>query len=309
MTAYFLKRFLLAVPVLLVTAFLVFGALHLSKGDPVEVIVGPIASPEVREKVRLELGLDKPLPVQFGMYMLRVVQADLGQSILNKRDVSEMIVKKLSITLELGVAAFAITYLLGIPLGTIAALNRHSFFDWFTMVIALLGVSMPAFWLGLLLMYLLSVNLRVFPATGYGTVGHLVLPAVALGLPYVGRVARITRSTMLEVIGQDYIRTARAKGLRQWMIVTGHALRNALIPIISLMGLDFGYILGGSVVIEHVFARPGIGDMILRSIYSRDFPVLQGCMFVLTAGIILGNILADVAYVLVDPRIRHSRTC
>jgi ABC-type dipeptide/oligopeptide/nickel transport system permease component len=305
MTAYLVKRSLLAIPVLLVTAFLVFGALHLSPGDPVDVIVGPIAPPSVREAVRQRLGLDKPLPVQFALYMSHIAQGDLGESILNKRDVSGMIREKLWVTAQLGLASFALTYLLGIPLGTIAALNRNRISDWLTMVIALLGVSMPAFWLGLLLMYMFSVNLRVFPATGHGSLKHLVLPAVALGLPYVGRVARITRSTMLEVIGQDYIRTARAKGLREWMVISRHALRNALIPIISLMGLDFGYILGGSVVIEHVFARPGIGDMILRSIYSRDFPVLQGCMFVLTAGIILGNVLADIAYVVVDPRIRH----
>ena len=305
MTAYLVRRVMLSIPVLLVTAFLVFAALHLSPGDPVEVIVGPIAPPEVREAVRVKLGLDKPLPVQFAVYMSHIVQGDLGQSILNKRNVSDMISEKLGITAQLGITAFALTYLLGIPLGLFAALNRNSFSDWFTMIVALLGVSMPAFWLGLILMYMFAVNIPIFPATGYGTPKHLVLPAIALSLPFVGRVARITRSTVLEVIGQDYIRTARAKGLREWWVVFHHALRNALIPIISLMGLDFGYILGGSVVIEHVFARPGIGDMILRSIYSRDFPVLQGCMFVLTGGIIVGNILADVAYVLVDPRIRH----
>jgi peptide/nickel transport system permease protein len=305
MTAYLVKRLLLAVPVLLVTAFLVFAALHLSPGDPVDVIAGPIAPPAIREAVRVKLGLDKPLPVQFGLYLSRIVQGDLGDSILNQRSVADMIRQKVGVTAELGLTAFVLAYLLAIPLGTIAALNRNSFFDWFTMVIALVGVSMPSFWLGLLLMYMFSVNIRLFPATGSGTFKQLVLPAIALGLPYVGRIARVTRSTMLEVIGQDYIRTARAKGLRQVAVVVGHALRNALIPIISLMGLDFGYILGGSVVLEHVFARPGIGDMILRSIYSRDFPVLQGCMFVLTAGIIFGNILADVAYVVVDPRIRH----
>lgn len=306
MTTYLIRRFLLALPVLLITAFLVFLALHLSPGDPVEVIVGPIAPPEVREAVRQKLGLDQPLPIQFFKYLSHVAQGDLGQSILNKRDVSELIAQKLPVTVELGATAFILTYVLGIPLGTIAALKRNSFLDWFTMIMALLGVSVPAFWLGLLLMYMFAVNLQVLPPTGYGELRHLILPALALGLPYVGRVARITRSAMLEVIGQDYIRTARAKGLRELGVVFRHALRNSLIPIISLMGLDFGYILGGSVVIEHVFARAGVGDMIVRSINSRDFPVLQGCMFVLTIGIILGNILADIAYVVVDPRIRHT---
>lgn len=305
MTTYLIRRVLLSLPVLFVTAFLVFGALHLSPGDPVEVIVGPLASEQVRETVRHNLGLDKPLPVQFALYMSHIVQGDLGQSILNKREVSEMIGEKLPVTVELGLTAFILTYLLGVPLGTYAALKRNSLSDIVTMIIALLGVSMPAFWLGLLLMYLFSVHLRLFPATGHGSFMQLVLPTLALSLPLVGRVARITRSTVLEVIGQDYIRTARAKGLGERIVISRHALRNALIPIISLMGLDFGYILGGSVVIENVFARAGIGDMILRSIYSRDFPVLQGCMFVLAGGIVVGNILADVAYVLVDPRIRH----
>jgi len=305
MTAYLIKRFLLAVPVLIVTAFLVFSALHLSPGDPVDVIVGPIAPEHVRDRVRTQLGLDKPLPVQFVIYVSNVARGDLGQSILSKRPVSELIIEKLPITAELGLAAFVVAYLLSIPLGTIAALNRNSFFDWFSMVLALIGVSMPGFWLGLLLIYAFAVNLKWFPTTGYASFKHLVLPALALGLPRVGRIARITRSSLLEVIDQDYIRTARAKGLAEMAVVFRHALRNSLIPIISLMGLDLGYIVGGSVVIESVFARTGVGDMMLRAIYSRDFPVLQGCMFVLALAIILGNIIADFAYVLIDPRIRH----
>jgi peptide/nickel transport system permease protein len=296
---------LLAIPVLIVTAFLVFLALHLSPGDPVDVICGPIAPQEVRDRVRTKLGLDKPLPVQFVIYMSNVARGDLGQSILNRRPVSEMIQEKLPVTAELGLAAFAVAYLLSIPLGTIAALNRNSFYDWFSMVLALIGVSMPGFWLGLILIYAFAVHLRWLPPTGHGSFKYLILPALALGLPRVGRVARITRSSLLEVIDQDYIRTARAKGLSERAVVFGHALRNSLIPIISLMGLDLGYIVGGSVVIESIFARPGIGDMMLRAIYSRDFPVLQGCMFVLALAIILGNIIADISYVVVDPRIRH----
>jgi len=305
MARYLIRRFLLAVPVLIITALLVFLALHLSPGDPVDVIVGPIAPQEVRDRVRTELGLDRPLPIQFVVYMSHVVQGDLGQSILSRRPVGNMIQEKLPVTLELGVAAFALTYLLAIPLGTLAALNRNSFLDWFSMVLALMGVSTPGFWLALLLIYAFAVHLRVLPPTGSGGIKYLILPTLALGLPRVGRVARITRSSLLEVVGQDYIRTARAKGLTERAIVLVHALRNALIPIISLMGLDLGYILGGSVVIESVFARPGIGAMMLDAIYSRDFPVLQGCMFVLALAIVLGNIIADLAYVVVDPRIRH----
>lgn len=305
MTTYLIKRFLIAIPVLAVTALLVFSALHLAGGDPVTMIVGPTAPQEAREAVRVKLGLDQPLPVQFAKYMSHVLRGDLGQSILSRRPVSDMILQKLPVTAELGAAAFAIAYLLAIPLGAIAALNRNSFFDWSSMILALVGVSMPGFWLGLILIFAFAVHFRWFPPTGYGSLEALVLPALALGLPRVGRIARITRSSLLEVIEQDYIRTARAKGLSERVVVLRHALRNSLIPIISLMGLDLGYIIGGSVVIEHVFARTGVGDMMLRAIYSRDFPVLQGCMFVLALAIILGNIIADVTYVFVDPRIRH----
>ncbi|NIO70537.1 MAG: ABC transporter permease subunit [Anaerolineae bacterium] len=306
MTTYLIKRFLLAIPVLLLTALLVFSALHLAGGDPVMLLVHPTAPDYVREAVRAKLGLDKPLPVQFVIYMSNVLRGDLGRSILSRREVSELILEKLPVTVELGVASLVLAYLLSIPLGAIAALNRNSFLDWSSMILALIGVSMPGFWLGLILIFTFAVHFRWFPPTGHASLKHLVLPALALGLPRVGRMARITRSSLLEVVGQDYIRTARAKGLAERAVVLRHALRNALIPIISLMGLDLGYIVGGSVVIEHVFARPGIGDMMLRAIYSRDFPVLQGSMFVLALAIILANIIADVAYVIVDPRIRHK---
>ncbi len=306
MTTYLIKRFLLAIPVLLVTALLVFSALHLSGGDPVTMVVGPTAPQWVREAARERLGLDKPLYVQFGIYMGNIFQGDLGDSILNRRPVIDLIKEKLPVTAELGLAAFLVAYLLSVPLGAIAALKRGSFFDWSSMVVALIGVSMPGFWLGLILMFAFSVNLRWFPPTGYGSLSKLVLPALALGLPRVGRIARITRSSLLEVIDQDYIRTARAKGLEERWVVLRHAMRNSLIPIISLMGLDFGYIIGGSVVIEHVFARSGIGSMMLDAIRSRDFPVLQGGMFILAFAIIIGNILAEVAYFFVDPRIRHT---
>jgi len=302
MLKYFFRRLLTAIPVLLVTAVLVFSALHLAGGDPVSVMVGPTAPQETRDRVRKKMGFDKPLTVQFGIYMGNVLRGDLGNSILNRRAVSEMIVEKLPITAELGVAAFSLAYVIAIPLGIIA---RNSIVDWLSMLIALIGVSMPGFWLGLILIYIFALKLRMLPPTGYGEITQLILPALALGLPRTGRIARITRSTVLEVIGQDYIRTARAKGLAEWIVILKHALRNAMLPIISLMGLDLGYIIGGSVVIENVFARNGIGNMMLRAISSRDFPVLQGSMFVLALAIILSNILADLSYMVVDPRIRQ----
>ncbi len=305
MTAYLAKRLLFAIPVLIATALLVFLALQLSPGDPVDVLVSPIAPESVRQRVRTELGLDKPLAVQFFIYMGNLARGNLGTSILNKRPVIELLKEKLPITAELGLAAFLLQYIIAVPLGAIAAINRNSIIDWFSMIMALIGVSMPDFWLGLILILFFAVTLKWLPPTGYGGIDKLILPALALGLPRVGRIARITRSSMLEVIGQDYVRTARAKGLAEHVVVFRHIMRNSLIPIISLMGLDLGYIIGGSVVIENVFARPGIGNMMLQSIYSRDFPVLQGCMFVLAFAIILGNIFADLLYALVDPRIRY----
>jgi ABC-type dipeptide/oligopeptide/nickel transport system permease component len=295
----------LGVLVLLGTSVLVFSALHLAPGDPVDVIVGPIAPQEVRDRVRAQRGLDKPLPTQFLIYMSHVVRGNLGQSILSKRPVLDIVREKLPVTAELGVAAFLLAYGLAIPLGTLAAIRRQSFFDWFSMVLALLGVSMPSFWLGLLLIYAFGLHLGWLPPTGHGNLAKLILPALALGLPRVGRIARLTRSSLLEVINEDYIRTARSKGLQERIVIFRHALQNALIPIVSVMGLDLGYIVGGSVVVENVFARPGIGGMMLGAIYSRDFPVLQGGIFILALGIVLGNILADVAYVIIDPRIRH----
>ncbi len=305
MGKYLIKRILTAIPVLLVTAVLVFSALHFAGGDPVSVMVGPTAPQETRDRVRKKMGFDKPLPVQFGIYMGNIIRGDMGNSILNRKPVSEMIAEKLPVTAELGLAAFTLAYVIALPLGIIAALNRNSIIDWLSMVISLIGVSMPGFWLGLILIYIFALYLRVLPPTGYGEFKQLILPALALGLPRTGRIARITRSTVLEVIGQDYIRTAHAKGLSEWVVVMKHALRNAMIPIISLMGLDLGYIIGGSVVIENVFARNGIGNMMLGAISSRDFPVLQGSMFVLALAIILSNILADLSYMVVDPRIRQ----
>jgi len=305
MATYLLKRFLFAIPVLFIMTILVFSALHFAGGDPLTALLGPGAPPELRAATRARLGLDKPLPVQLFIYIGQIMRGDLGQSIVSKIKVTELIKEKLPITVELGATSFVFAYILAIPLGVIAAVNRKKFLDWFTMILALMGVSMAGFWLGLMLMYVFAGTLKWLPPTGSGGIKYLILPALALGLPRIGYIARITRSSILEVLDQDYVRTARAKGLSERVVVIRHALRNALIPIISLMGLDLGYVIGGSVVIESVFARPGIGFMMLKAITTRDFPVLQGCMFVLGFAIILSNILADIAYIIVDPRIHH----
>lgn len=231
---FLLKRLLFVIPVLLIMAALVFLALHLAGGDPLTVLLGPGVLATLREATRTRLGLDKPLPIQFAIYMSHVLRGDFGQSIISKQQVSELILQKLPITMELGAAAFILSYLLGIPLGVIAAINRKKFLDWFSMILALIGVSIAGFWLGLVLMYTFGATLKWLPPTGYGGIKHLILPALALSLPRVGQIARISRSSVLEVFHQDYIRTARAKGLQERVVVIKHVLRNALIPIIFI---------------------------------------------------------------------------
>jgi peptide/nickel transport system permease protein len=226
-------------------------------------------------------------------------------SILQRRPVLDIIKEKLPITLELGFASLFISFAIAVPAGVIAAVKRKTFVDYASMTGALLGMSMPTFWVGLLLLYFFAYRWRIFPISGYGTWQHLVLPAFTLGLANAAITARMVRSSMLEVIRQDYIRTARSKGLAESVVINQHALKNALIPIITLLGLRVGWIMGGSVISELVFSRPGLGRLMIEAILSRDYPIVQGSMMALTACIILANILADILYAVVDPRIKY----
>ena len=305
MIKYIIKKLILMIPILIGMTIIVFMILHLAPGDPVDLIVGPNVTPEVYENIRDKLGLNQPLLIQYFKFVGNLMKGDLGTSILQQRPVAEIIKERFPVTLELGVVSLLLSFAIAIPAGIIAAVKRNTWPDYVCMTGALVGMSMPTFWFGLLLLYFFAYKLRIFPISGYGTWKHLVLPAITMGLTDAAVTARMIRSSMLEVVRQDYIRTARSKGLHERVIINQHALKNALIPIITLLGLRIGWILGGSVILEIVFSRPGLGRLIVDAIFARDYPVVQGAMVVLTSSIILGNILADILYAVVDPRIKY----
>jgi len=303
---YFIKRLILMVPVILGMTVIVFLILHLAPGDPVDLIVGPNITPEVYQSIRQKYGLDKPLIIQYFKFISHVLKGDLGKSILQQRPVSELILMKLPVTLEIGIWGLILSFAIAIPLGVTAAVKRNTFVDYSCMTAAMFGMSLPTFWFGLLLSYFFAYKMRLFPISGYGTWKHAFLPIITLGLTDAAITARIVRSSMLEVLRQDYIRTAKSKGLAQKVVIYRHALKNAMIPIVTLLGMRIGWIMGGAVMLEIVFSRPGLGRLMIDSILARDYPVVQGAMIVLTSSIILGNILADFLYAVFDPRIRYK---
>lgn len=305
MLKYIIRKLISMIPVLIGLTIIIFLILHLSPGDPVDLIVGPNATPEVYENIRRDLGLDKPLITQYFVFVGNLLRGDFGNSILQRRPVLDMIIQRLPVTLEVGAWALLLSFLIAIPTGIIAAVNRNSTIDYAAMIFALIGISMPTFFLGLLLLYFFAFRLGWFPVSGYGTWKHLVLPVIAIGVTDAAVTARMVRSSMLEVIGQDYVRTARAKGLSENKVINKHALKNALIPIITLLGMRIGWIIGGSVILEIVFNRPGIGRLMVDAIFSRDYPVVQGSMLLLTASILFGNLIADILYAVADPRIKY----
>jgi peptide/nickel transport system permease protein/oligopeptide transport system permease protein len=265
-----------------------------------------VTMPDQVAKMRAELHLDEPIIVQYGRFVGGALRGDLGTSIRSRRPVTTEIGENVASTMQLALAAMVVAVAIGVPLGLIAALWRNSWLDVGAMAVALLGVSMPSFWLGLLLIFVFSLHLAWLPATGGGDLAHLILPAVTLGTIASAIIARLTRSSMLEVLGQDYVRTARAKGLAWWGVVVRHALKNALIPVITIFGLQFGNLLAGAVIVETVFSRPGLGRLIVGGILTKDFPLVQGTVLVVAASYVLINVLVDVAYAVADPRIRYS---
>ncbi|HCU07948.1 MAG TPA: glutathione ABC transporter permease GsiC [Clostridiales bacterium] len=305
MLKYTIKKLMLMIPVLFGLTIIIFMILHLAPGDPVDLIVGPNATPEVYENIRRSLGLDQPLLTQYFVFIRNLLKGDLGTSILQQRPVIDMLIQRLPVTLEVGLWALVVSFAIAIPIGILAAVHRNSKLDYAAMSFALVGISMPTFWFGLILLYIFAFRLGWFPVSGYGTWQHLILPVIAVGFTDAAVTARMVRSSMLEVIGQDYIRTARAKGLKEGKVINKHALKNALIPIITLLGMRIGWIVGGSVTLEIVFNRPGIGRLMVDAIFARDYPVVQGAMLALTAFILLGNLLADLLYAVADPRIKY----
>lgn len=305
MLAYTLRRLLLLAPVLIGVSIAAFALLHLIPGDPAVVLGGVDATPEQLEAIRREFGLHDPLPVQYLRYVGRAVQGDLGISIRTRDSVTSVLLSRLQFTFQLTVLSLAVAIALGVVAGVVAALHQNTWLDSAIMLVALAGISVPSFWLGLLLLLVFAGMLGWLPAGGSGGLQHLLLPALVLGTSSAAIIARMTRGSMLEVVRQDYIRTLRANGLPERLIIYKHALRNALNPVITVVGLQFGFLLGGAVIVETVFSLPGVGRLLVTAIFSRDYPIIQGGMLLLATTFVLVNLLTDLAYAVVNPRIRY----
>ena len=306
MRRYVLRRIGLLVPVVLGVVTMVFLIVHLIPGDPVEIMLGEQALAVDKEALRHEMGLDKPLHLQYVAFLKGLVRGDLGQSLHTKQPVLTSIARRLPATIELAAAAMAVALLLAIPLGLLAAYKKDSLVDQGSMLFALLGISMPNFWLGPLLIIVFSLKLGWFPVSGRGSLAHVVLPAITLGTAMAAILTRMTRASMLDVIQSDYITTARAKGVRESLVVLKHAFRNALIPVVTIVGLQIGGLLAGSIITETIFAWPGIGRLTIQAINARDYPLVQGCVLIIALGYVLVNFATDLLYGLIDPRIRYE---
>jgi peptide/nickel transport system permease protein len=306
--SYIVRRLLLTVPVVIGVSILIFMIIRLIPGDPAIAIAGVHASKEYVEQIRKDLHLDRSLPVQYTIFARNLIRGELGSSTLTRRPVAVELRERFPRTIELTLLALLIASVVGITAGIISATKRYSLFDNISMLVALFGVAAPVFWLALMLQLLFAVHLGWLPATGRGTFSHLILPSVTLGMATAGLIARITRSSMLEVLRQEYITTARSKGLAEKVVIYKHALKNALIPVVTIMGLQFGILLGGAVLTETVFAWPGVGRLLVDSILARDYPVVQGAVLVLAFSFVFINLLVDLIYAFLDPRISyHSR--
>ena len=300
------RRLLQALLVLWAVSFLTFGLLHLS-GDPAVLMAGENWTKEEVEDLRHRMGLDRPWYEQYGRYLLRVVQGDFGLSIRQNRPVMDLVAERLPATLQLTLTAQIVSIVIAIPVGVLSATRRNSVIDQVTMGAAVLAQALPIFWLGIMLILVFSVKLRWTPVAGRGDMLSLVLPVVTLSTLYVASNARLVRSSLLEVLGHDYIRTARAKGLREWAILYRHALRNSLIPVVTMLGLQFGHLLSGAVVTETVFAWPGTGRLIIQAVLARDLPLVQGAVTVVAAFVVFATLLIDLLYGVLDPRAQVTR--
>jgi ABC-type dipeptide/oligopeptide/nickel transport system permease component len=302
--AYLIRRLAAAVPTMLILSFVIFMLQHLVPGDPTLLVIPETYTQDVYDRARERLGIDESLPVQYAKFLQHTVTGDLGTSLMYRKPVSDLVLERLVKTLLLSLGSLVVCYLIGIPLGVIAALRRGSILDSFCMSIATLGLAIPGFWLGILLVILFSIHLGWLPATGSqdGWKSY-VLPIFTLGVAEAASVARLIRSSMVDNLAADYIRTARSKGVREFAVVMRHAFRNALLPIVSVLGLQIGYLLTGAVVVETVFAWPGLGKLLIDSILNKDFPVAQAVLLIIGAMIVLSNLAADLAYRLVDPRV------
>ncbi len=306
MYGYVIRRLLLAIPVLIGVSILVFAIIRFIPGDPARAVAGVNASPEYIEQVRRDLLLDEGVHVQYYVYMSNLLQGDMGRSTFTRRPVTVELMQRFPNTLLLSATAMAFAIVFGMAAGIVSATRRYSLFDNTSMLLALFGVAAPVFWLGIMFQLLFSVHLGWLPSGGIGTWQHLILPALTLGLATTALIARITRSSMLDVLGQDYITTARSKGLVERVVVYKHALKNAMIPVVTVMGLQFGTLLGGAVLTETVFSWPGVGRLMVDSILARDYPVVQGAVLLLAVLFVTINLVVDIIYAFLDPRISYG---
>jgi peptide/nickel transport system permease protein/oligopeptide transport system permease protein len=306
MSSYLLRRIGLALPTLFGVTVVIFLIIRLIPGDPARVIAGLQASDEEVRRIRTQLGLDEPLHVQYAVFLRQLLRGNLGTSAVTRAPVSEEIGARLEATATLALSSTVVATIIGMSAGIVSATRQYSVLDYAVMGVALFGVSIPVFWLGMMLMLLFSVNLHWLPAGGYGTPAHLVLPTVALAAFSVAIIARLTRSSLLEVFGHDYVRTARAKGLQDRVVVLRHALKNALIPVLTVVGLQFGALLSGAILTETTFAWPGMGRLLVSAIGARDYPVVQGIALVFAVVFTVVNLAVDLMYAYVDPRIHYG---
>jgi len=303
---YFLRRVLLAIPVLLGVATLVFSLIHLVPGDPAQAMLGEGAAPNDVDQLRRSLGLDRPLLEQYGEFLGNAISGDLGTSFRTGQPVTAMIAERVPATAELAIAAMLVAIVLALPLGVIAAVKRGTAADYGAMTFALAGVSIPNFWLGPLLAIVFAVELGWLPVSGRGTLAHLVLPAFSLGLALAAILARMTRASLLDELNELYVRAARARGVSRVASITSHALRNSLIPLTTIIALQFGAVLTGAVITETIFAWPGIGRLLIQSIGFRDYPMVQGCILLIAVTYVGVNLVTDLLYGVLDPRIRFE---
>ncbi|MCI2425393.1 ABC transporter permease [Candidatus Acetothermia bacterium] len=300
------KRLIYIIPIVLGVTIVVFSILHLTPGCPTTIILGDHATPTAIAELRDRLGLDDPIYIQYFRWLSRIIRGDFGRSIHTRQRVVEMVLQRAPATVELTLTGMIISLLIGIPIGIISATKQYSIIDHSGMVGALFGVSMPVFWQGLMMILIFSFILGWTPISGRGTISHLILPAITLGTSQAALIARLTRSSMLEVIRQDYVRTARAKGLMEKIVIIKHALKNALMPVVTIVALQLPVLFGGAVITETVFAWPGMGRLIVTSIFVRDFPVVQAAVLIIAILVVLCNLLADILYIFLDPRIRYA---
>jgi peptide/nickel transport system permease protein len=313
MFAYIIRRILATIPVMVVVALFVFALLHLSPGDPAAIIAGDTATPADIARIHKMLGLDRPLYLQFGSWVWQLLHGDLGISIFTNLPVAQLIAQRLEPTVALTLSTLLVSVVAAIPMGVLAAWKAGSWIDRGVMVFAVLGFSVPVFVLAYVLIYLFAIDLDWLPVQGYVSIrqgfgpflSHIILPSVALGMIYAALIARITRASMLDVLAQDYIRTARAKGLGSEQVLIGHALKNAAVPIVTIIGIGIALLISGVVVTETVFAIPGLGRLTVDAILRRDYPIIQGIILIFSAAYVLINLLVDLSYTLLDPRIRY----